>query len=678
MYKTRKRYDREMSSEQDTLTETTTHADVMRCVVDENGEVIFTSPALSWHLGSNTSEVLSRPINKVIQVIAGDYRVPSNVLDIKSGFYETALQRTGRDPLIVQSRVDNIRLPDGRRYIVFWVDPDQSVINNAEGEFFDMTVGYESTAIELASIASKFVSKKQTDRDAAQTLAQEASNLVMPSLGHVSQDDGELRHFLNLSNDLLAVYRRDGSFVRVNYAFNRVLGYTDDDLRQIPFIDLIHPEEREFVCVEMNKLVVVNDDEEKRIDFQARARCKDGGYRWIEWIQKSIGGHIYIIGSDITDRKQHEAELHHQEKQLSEAQKIGKMGHWYWVVKDSHIDWSDNLFHIFGVEKGVFEPSLENIKDLMYPEDAKQIVRCFRKAIREGKDCVLEFRIRNRTGDARYIYCEGRCKTDERSGKVKALFGIMQDITERKCHERALNEAKEAAETAYASKTRFLANMSHELRTPLNAVIGFSEMMQQQLLGPVGNDRYLDYIGGIHESGEHLLNLINDILDMSKIEVGKYELEIEEFNLSKLVQLAVHMMETRAHDGNVRLIADNVPENLTIRADRRAIMQILLNLLSNAVKFTEDDGEVEITCRKGEEIVLISVRDTGFGIPEDKLKLVTLPFEQVSSAMTRDHEGSGLGLAITKDLVDLHNGTLTLKSKVDEGTTATVLLPQNF
>src|SRR5690606_30075792 len=177
------------------------------------------------------------------------------------------------------------------------------------------------------------------------------------------------------------------------------------------------------------------------------------------------------------------------------------------------------------------------------------------------------------------IHCEGRCKTDPASGKVKALFGVMQDITERKCHERALNEAKEAAETAYASKTRFLANMSHELRTPLNAIIGFSQMMQQQLLGPLGNERYVEYISGIRESGEHLLNLINDILDMSKIEVGKYELEIEDFNLSKLVQLAVHMIETRAHEGNIRLIADQVPENITIRADRRAIMQIMLNLM---------------------------------------------------------------------------------------------------
>jgi len=656
----------------------TAHAEMMRCVVDEGGEVVFASPALSWHVGSNTSEVLSRPIDQILRVVSGDYPVPVSITDIQSGFYETALQRKGRDPLVVKSRIDNIGLPDGRRYIVFWVDPDsrtESALMHDPAEL----AGYETTALELANIASRFVSRKRVSRQMQQKLMRETASLSVPRLGHISQDDGELRHFLNLSNDLLAVYRRDGSFVRVNFAFNRVLGYTDDDLRQIPFIDLIHPEDREYVCVEMNKLTAVAETEEKRVDFQARARCKDRGWRWIEWIQKAVGGHIYIIGSDITDRKQHEAELRQQEQQLCEAQKIGRMGHWYWVVKDSHIDWSDNLYEIFGVKRGEFEPSLENIKTLMPAEDAQAILKAFRRSIREGKDCVLEFRISpGGTGDVRYIHCEGRCKTDEKSGKVKALFGIMQDITERKCHERALNEAKEAAETAYASKTRFLANMSHELRTPLNAVIGFSQMMQQQLLGPLGNDRYLDYISGIRESGEHLLNLINDILDMSKIEVGKYELEKEDFNLSKLVQLAVHMVETRANDGNIRLIADNVPENVTVHADRRAVMQIMLNLLSNAVKFTADGGEVEISCRQGEELVMISVRDTGFGIPEEKIELVTLPFEQVSSAMTRDHEGSGLGLAITKELVEMHNGRLGIKSKIGEGTTVTVLLPQHY
>ena len=254
----------------------------------------------------------------------------------------------------------------------------------------------------------------------------------------------------------------------------------------------------------------------------------------------------------------------------------------------------------------------------------------------------------------------------------------MQDITERTLHEKALREAKEAAESAYASKTRFLANMSHELRTPLNAIIGFSEMMQRQLLGPVGNARYLEYIGGIRQSGEHLLDLINDILDMSKIEIGKYELYTEELNVGKIIRLAVHMVEGRAHEALVKLVANDIPDDIQITADRRAYMQVLLNLLSNAIKFTEPGGTVEIRCFRQMGGVAITVADTGIGIPKDKIGVVTMPFEQVSSEFTRNHEGSGLGLAITKDLIELHGGMLDIESEVGVGTTVTVLMPDEI
>ncbi len=651
--------------------------EMMRCVINGQGEIIFASPALIWTLGGITSDIIASEVGNFLHVLSGENNVPSDITKITSGFYETSLQRKNRDPLVLDSRIDNIRLPDGRHYVVFWLDPNHGISTISNDS--EQSENYASTAYELASIANKFVKNQQyVSLEAQADLLKQTSNLSMTNLGTISNDDGELRHFLNLSNDLLAVYRKDSSFVRVNYAFNRILGYEDEDLKQIPFIDLIHPEDREFVCIEMNKLMGLNESKEKRLDFQCRARCKDGGYRWIDWIQKSSGDHIYIIGSDVTGRKQHEAELQYREKQLSEAQKIGRMGHWYWVVRDDHIDWSDNLFNIFGVKKSEFEPSINNLRGLMGKKDANKIIQSFRKSIMNAIDCVLEFKINVKNNEVRYIRCEGRCKIEETTGKVKALFGIMQDITENKQHEEALHQAKNAAETAYASKTRFLANMSHELRTPLNAIIGFSEMMQQQLLGPVGNERYLDYISGIHESGEHLLNLINDILDMSKIEVGKYELEIEEFNLTKLIQLAIHMVETRANDGNIRLLAPDLPENLTIKADRRAIMQVVLNLLSNAVKFTPDNGEVSISCNKIDDEIHLSISDTGVGIPEEKIDLVVLPFEQVSSAMTRDHEGTGLGLAITQDLVKLHEGKLTIKSIVGTGTTVTVILPQTF
>jgi len=220
--------------------------------------------------------------------------------------------------------------------------------------------------------------------------------------------------------------------------------------------------------------------------------------------------------------------------------------------------------------------------------------------------------------------------------------------------------------------------MSHELRTPLNAIIGFSEMMQRQLLGPIGTEKYLDYIGNIRESGEHLLDLISDILDMSKIEAGKYELDLEEFNLLKVLRLSCHMIEGRALDAQVKVLCEIREEDfIDVVADRRAVMQIMLNLLSNAVKFTEPGGQVKAEYFVTDEALSIRVSDTGIGIPASKLRYVTEPFEQAANHFTRNHEGSGLGLAITKELVELHGGGMQIESTVGVGTIVTFSLPKD-
>ena len=251
-------------------------------------------------------------------------------------------------------------------------------------------------------------------------------------------------------------------------------------------------------------------------------------------------------------------------------------------------------------------------------------------------------------------------------------------MTERMLYERDLRKAKEQAEKAYASRTQFLANMSHELRTALNAIIGFSEMIERQLLGPIGTEKYLEYISGIRDSGGHLLDLISDILDMSKIEAGKYELALEEVSIVKVLQLTAHMMEGRAHESGVKItLNQDLDEELKIIADRRAVLQIMLNLVSNAVKFTPEGGHVEIAGYERDNYLSLKVIDNGIGIPAHKLATITKPFEQVSSSYARDHEGSGLGLAISKELAEMHGGTLFVESVVDEGTTVTVRLPYN-
>lgn len=628
--------------------------EMMRCVVDASGRLVFVSPALSWILGREAATLINKPAEDICISVDRDDRI----VDLPSGFYELALQRHERDPLIIETRVDTVHDHAGVSYSVLWFDPAGKGKRRLAREYDDFARQLTENLSRRAQHSEQLETPMVTARD-------------------IGTADSELRHFLNLANDLLAVYTVSGQFVRVNPTFNRVLGYPDSELRFLSFSDLVYPEDRARVDVHLQKIMDSPPYVEIRVDFTARALCKDGSFRWIEWVAKSSGGYIYVVGRDVTAIKKHEVELERREQQLIEAQKIARMGHWYWEVGNGEMEWSDQIYAIFGVSRSKFRPSMENINALLLKRDIGRIYQAFEEALLRKEDYTLEFRLRHPAGGLRFIRCEGKCRVDERSGDVVALFGIMQDITERTLHERALREAKEAAESAYASKTRFLANMSHELRTPLNAIIGFSEMMQRQLLGPLGNPRYIDYIGGIRESGEHLLSLINDILDMSKIEVGKYELQAEELNIGKIIRLAIHMMEGRAHESGVRLISNDIADDIQIVADRRAIMQILLNLLSNAVKFTRSNGTVEVKCHRDLMNVTIQVMDSGIGIPRDKIETVMLPFEQVDSELTRHHEGSGLGLAITKDLVELHGGTIEIDSELNVGTTVTVSLPES-
>ncbi len=638
--------------------------DTRRCVVDETGTIVYVSPAIGWTLGVPAAGLVNRPVKSIITVVSSlEARRGKLDLDgISSGFYEVALLRENRDPLLMPARIDLVEAPGNRAYTVIWLDPDSKLKRHRADEL-------SGAAQEFAA----FISDNQA------RVATPGSD--KPDPGNILSSENELRHFLNLTGDLMGVYRRDMTFLRVNPAFNRVLGFSDAELKHFPFIDLIHPDEREQVHHLMQKVLRAPLGQEARIDFECRARCKDGSFRHVEWVHKGVGETIYIVGRDVTNIKQHEAELERREAQLVEAQKIGRMGHWRWDIDRMAMEWSDQIYSIFGVEKANFTPTMDNINSMLLKRDLGRIYRSFQRALVRKKDYKLEFRLRRpavdgEQGGLRYIRCEGRCRIDPKTGMVESLYGIMQDITERTLHEKALREAKEAAETAYASKTRFLANMSHELRTPLNAIIGFSQMIQRQLIGPIGNAKYLDYIGSILQSGEHLLDLINDILDMSKIEIGKYELYVERLNVGKVIRLALHMVEGRAAEQHVRLIADDIPDDLHIEADRRALMQVLLNLLSNAVKFTPAGGQVEVHCLQEPHGVTIIVADTGVGIPKDKLAVVTQPFEQVSSEFTRNHEGSGLGLAITKELVDMHGGSLTIASELGIGTTVSASLPE--
>ena len=238
-----------------------------------------------------------------------------------------------------------------------------------------------------------------------------------------------------------------------------------------------------------------------------------------------------------------------------------------------------------------------------------------------------------------------------------------------------LRQAKDRAEAANEAKSQFLANMSHELRTPLNAIIGFSDIMANEILGPIGNAVYRSYTEDILKSGHHLHELINDVLDLSKIEAGQFELYEEELDVGQVIDAAQRIVQVRADQAGVQLVNIPMDQPWRLVADPRAMRQMLINLLSNAVKFTPSSGLVTVAARPAEDAFLVEVADTGIGIPADKLIDVTKPFYQIDNVLTRRHQGTGIGLSITDTLMKLHGGALRLSSREANGTTATLVFP---
>ncbi|MBL8838934.1 MAG: PAS domain-containing protein [Alphaproteobacteria bacterium] len=264
------------------------------------------------------------------------------------------------------------------------------------------------------------------------------------------------------------------------------------------------------------------------------------------------------------------------------------------------------------------------------------------------------------------------------AGAVDRLVTVAFDVTDRKRVEESLIRSANDAEAASRAKATFLATMSHELRTPLNAIIGFSDMINAAIHGPVGSPKYQEYARDVAESGRFLLSIINDILDLSKIEAGQMILNAQPTDLAELLQRCSRLIEGRARQGSVELMV-NTAENLpAISADPRSLTQIIVNLLSNAVKFTNAGGEVRLDARLAEDgAVEIAVVDTGIGMSEEDIATALRPFEQIDRGLDRQHEGTGLGLPIVKGLVELHGGTLDIRSEPGEGTTVTVRLPRD-
>jgi cell cycle sensor histidine kinase DivJ len=329
--------------------------------------------------------------------------------------------------------------------------------------------------------------------------------------------------------------------------------------------------------------------------------------------------------------------------------------------------------------------------DRVHVTDRPAYLTALSDAARGDEQRSVEFRLRrdmppdehrqNHSFD--FIWIEMRCRPLERASEATSshdaeVVAVMRDVTERKVQEQALDAARNAAEQADAAKSRFLATMSHELRTPLNAIIGFSEMIVQEDVLMLDAARRKEYAQLINDSGQHLLSVVNGILDMSKMESGSFDIAPEPFAPRPALLNCCNLLALKARESGIDLVthaSDDLPD---MTGDPRAFKQIALNLVSNAIKFTERGGKVTVSAAVEGSRLLLRVSDTGVGIAADDLKRIGRPFFQACKTYQRRHEGTGLGLSIVKSLVALHAGEMTVQSKVDEGTTVTVVLPLVF
>jgi len=321
--------------------------------------------------------------------------------------------------------------------------------------------------------------------------------------------------------------------------------------------------------------------------------------------------------------------------------------------------------------------------DRVHVADRPAYLTALSDAARGSEQRSVEFRLRRdatrgQNTSADFIWVEMRCRTLEQVSSEAEVVAVMRDITDRKIQEQALELARTAAEQADASKTRFLATMSHELRTPLNAIIGFSEMIVHEEAMMLDAARRREYAQLINDSGQHLLSVVNGILDMSKMETGNFEISPEPFAPRAALLHCCNLLALKARDNGVDLITRAAEDLPVMNGDPRAFKQIALNLITNAIKFTERGGSVTVSAATEGTRLMLRVTDTGVGIAAEDLARIGDPFFQAGKTYQRKHEGTGLGLSIVKGLVGLHDGEMNVESTVGEGTTVTVALPLDF
>ncbi len=479
----------------------------------------------------------------------------------------------------------------------------------------------------------------------------------------------------------LAVLARDGTILEVNMSTERLLGRDAPSVKgllfwQAPWWQTAGATSRRVkaaICKAAKGentrdefTALLPDGSVRTLDFSAHPiHCEDEGVSF-----------IVTVARDITNRVNAEYALRESARRLANAQRIAGLGHWDWNIATGDFFWSDEIFRIFGQEHGQFAATYEAFLDCVHPDDRRKVDAAVKGAISSGLGYQDDYRVVRPDGSIRFVHEQGEILRDE-AGHPIGMTGVVQDVTQAKQVEETLRAAKVKAEAANEAKSAFLANMSHELRTPLNAILGFSEIMMGEMFGPLKPERYRSYPKEIYDSGRHLLAIVNDMLDMAKIEHGKFIIHDQPIELADVVGYCARLMSGAAITSGLVLTSECQPDLPQICADPTLLRRVVLNLLSNAIKFTPGGGMVRViggTAQDGS--LFVSVSDTGIGMAPEDVPTALEPFGQVESALCRRHGGTGLGLPLSKSLVELHGGQLRIESSLGKGTKITISLPK--
>jgi two-component system, cell cycle sensor histidine kinase PleC len=473
---------------------------------------------------------------------------------------------------------------------------------------------------------------------------------------------------------------------------DRILTFSDAARR-------MHPEDQNFYAIARS----VAHGEARNIDEVFRVRHADGHYVWLRaraQLVRTASGQMHLIGIAMDVSEQHRLAQRYAEadQRLADALECTSETFVLWDRYDRLVMCNAHFQQAYGLPDTVLVPGTDR-KKVMAAAARPVVTRRIADPDRNGRSQTAEVQL----ADERWL------QINERRTRDGGLVSVGTDITQLKRNTERLRKSerrlmatindlsayrqtlekqkaelsiansnyqaeKERAEAANIAKSDFLANMSHELRTPLNAILGFSEILLNQMFGELGSPKYNEYARDIHDSGKHLLNVINDILDMSKIEAGHMRLHCEAIDLAPLIEESLRFITIPASQKNIEVMPC-ISSGLTLVADRRAMKQIMLNILSNAVKFTNEGGRVSVKARKAGGAVYLTFADSGIGIPRAAIQKIGQPFEQVQNQYAKSKGGSGLGLAISRSLAALHGGKMKIVSRENEGTIICLRIP---